>query len=391
MNSGNQTNSYYFFLVTPTHLEDVVLEELRAWLPDARAEVVKGGIELETDLAHGLELNRVLKTPTRILLRLADFGCRDFPKLFRKISGFPWEEWLDQSAAVEFSVSTHTSRLRMKKRIEETCKDGYRARLKKQRATAGATSQTLAKAGSTEPVSIFVRFVDDVCTLSLDTSGEILHKRGLRPMTADAPLRETLAATLLLLLERESGGASTGIELVDPMMGGGTFLLEARDLRQTITSRAFAFESPALAPLKKRAEPGVTLKCDRPSSITSLVGYEADEKTWRAAKTNLGEDRAELHCQDFFAAGALPPGPQRWLIANPPYGERLKVQGSLADFYARLFAQAEKVASPEAALFLLPSKVSGGRLRVPAAWRKVAERNFSNGGLPVTAHIFARR
>lgn len=384
---------WFYFVVTPG-FEDVAEAELRRWWPETPpAEAIRrgrGGIEVELPLAVGLECNHVLKTPTRILLRLMDFGCRDFPKLFRKLSSFAWDEWIGDEIAVDFQVSSHASRLRIKKRIEETCKDARRAFLKKRQ---------VGKTESVTTLSVFVRFHDDVCTVSLDTSGEILHKRGLRVLASEAPLRETLAASLLLLLEQVSPLAEkTGYELVDPMMGGGTFLIEARDLGVRVDSRGFAYQSclPLLqrlesSPILRRAETGVEFE--------SLVGFEADAKVCAAALENLKraegtqvpQPRIETHCVDFMQAETLPARGKRWLVANPPYGERIQVQGRLSEFYESFLAACERVVEPERACFIFPQKSLPRKLRLPKGWSLVGERPFLNGGIAVVAMLYQRR
>ena len=300
------TQRNFYLIVTPGFEEQAAVE-LKDWCPDLAFTLGRGGIEFTTALGLGCELNRVLKTTTRILVRLADYGCRDFPKLFKKMSGFPWHEWMSDGTPIEFHATSKSSRLAIKKRIEETCLDGWKAAVKKRGAVINA---------SLPAVTVYVRFEDDICWVSLDTSGEILHKRGLRPLSSNAPLRETMAANLLRYLE--SFGPGENIELVDPMTGGGTFLMEASLARKKITSRKFAFENFVV-----RTEGNFEAQSKDP--YIRLVGFESDAKTLRAAAENLSsicgnskDQPVELIEADFFAAQALPVGPKRWLIANPP-------------------------------------------------------------------------
>lgn len=385
LDQGQESQSPEFFLVVIPGLEDLALWELRRWRPEVEAKIERGGISLHLPLEEGVELNRLLKIPTRILLRLSSFGCRDFPKLFRKISGFPWGKFVGTEAGLSFSASSHGSRLRIKKRIEETCQDGWRAHLKK-------SGRKIDKDKDHHDLEILVRFVDDVCTLSLDTSGEALYKRGLRAMISEAPLRETIAAALISLMIKSAGGA-TPEEWVDPMMGGGTLLLEALTLFEPVTTRGFAFED--IEGLKA-SRPLIAAR--QKTCLRAVRGYELDEKVIGAARENLSQairslgstssTSVEIESRDFFTAEVLPKGSSRWLIANPPYGERLKIEGRLSDYYARLFETAEKVVHPERAGFILPAKVDASRLQIPRGWRLVENVRFSNGGLPVAAVVF---
>lgn len=408
-----------FFLITTPGFEDLTVRELRDWLPEVLAVDVgsretgsivgpvveraipvieRGGVSFKCDLATGLALNTVMKTPTRILLRMAVFGCRDFPRLFRKMAGLPWNTWVEEGQPVEFHVSTHGSRLKMKKRIEETCRAGRQAFLKERER-----KELLVKRG--EPVTVFVRLLDDVCTISLDTSGELLHKRGLRPLSSEAPLRETIAASLLLLLEGAAPiGDGVEVELIDPMTGGGTFLMEAAVLHSRVMKRFFAFE--CCEPLLKRAGPLPDLNSRRRNVFRSFIGVEAARKTLTAARANmeglkkdqgltstfalLGADFLKLDHPGFIELEGGGGSSERWVIVNPPYGERIRVEGRLSDFYANLLAQVERLARPARACFLLSAKVSREHLRVPRTWRLVEERRFLNGGIPVVAWVFVR-
>ncbi len=367
-----------FFLVALPGLEDIVQAEVRDWFPDFESKLEHGGVTVMAPLAEGLAMNLALKTPTRILLRMKTFRCKDFPKLYNKIAAFPWKEWIDPTCEIKIHVSTRLSRLKIKNRIEETCKDGWIEYQKKQ--------NVICIRGKT--ADMFVRFINDDCTISLDTSGERLHKRGQRQFIGEAPLRETIAASLLQHLGRKHAWNIPGnIELVDPMMGSGTFLLEAAFRDELVEARDFAFERFAAQP---DAKPKLQTK--RPK-FDSLIGFEKDLKTQAAAKVNLKDtSRVTLKKEDFFDAKPLPPAgnKQRWVIANPPYNERIKVKEPLPDLYARLFAKAEEVAKPDLACFLLPSKSVKGKFDLPRGWKVLEKRPFLNGGIPVVAFVFGR-
>jgi putative N6-adenine-specific DNA methylase len=367
----NKTERPEIFLVALPGLEDLVLSEVREVFPELEAASEHGGVTVRAEISDALAMNLILKTPTRILLRVGSFRCRDFPKLYNRIMTFPWKESVDPSCDLEIHVSTRLSRLKMKKRIEETVAKGWTEQRKKY------PKKSLVKLG------LFVRFLEDECTLSLDTSGERLHKRGQRVQVGEAPLRETIAASLIQWVG-SLAPITRSIEVIDPMMGSGAFLIEAGSRDELVQAREFPFAGFREKPAQ------VTAPTTRPK-IESLVGYEIDEKTLRAAKTNLDGKKANLIAKDFFAAEPLPETPlERWLFCNPPYGERLKVKEPLAEFYARLFAASERVARPDKACFLLPSKAVKGKFNLPKEWKVLAKRPFLNGGIPVTAFIFGR-
>jgi 23S rRNA G2445 N2-methylase RlmL len=130
-------------------------------------------------------------------------------------------------------------------------------------------------------------------------------------------------------------------------------------------------------------------------------GYEKNPKTLQAAQDNMATVREvlektqpvsiQLTAGDFFSSEKLPPHPARWVIANPPYGERIRIKGKLSDFYEHFFQKAEELLQPEKALFLLPEKVGPQRLSRPQGWKILGEKRFLNGGIPVVALVFGRK
>jgi putative N6-adenine-specific DNA methylase len=362
-----------FYLVTLPGFEALCAREVKAWLGEVPCAVVHGGVTVQLPLAIGLSLNLVLKIPTRILLRVAKFRCRDFPKLYNKIAAYKWEQWLDPTCELAVEAASSGSRLKIKKRIEETCAKAWRARQK------GKAPDPKKKA------TLFVRFKDDECTLSLDSSGERLHKRGARTHIGEAPIRETIAAGLLEFVAASTADTRE-IEVVDMMAGSGTFLLEALTRDQATEARSFAFQAFKCAEIK--APPGPIR-----TAISHAIGFEADDKTLQAAKSNMAAvaKQVKLIRQDSFTASELPAvSRQRWVLTNPPYGERLKIEGSPHEFYAKLFQAAENVAKPDRACFILPAKAVKGRLELPRAWKVLEKLKFSNGGIPVIAFLFGR-
>lgn len=361
-----------FFLVALPGLEEIVKREVLDWYPDLEPKIEHGGVTVHAPLERGLEMNLALKTVTRILLRVSTFRCRDFPKLYNYIRTTKWEEWVDPACVIDVNVATRLSRLKIKSRIEEACLDGW----------AAHAEEAGVKPDHRKKLTLYVRFVNDECTLSLDTSGERLHKRGARELVGEAPLRETIAAALIALTASTDEAADV-VEVVDPMTGSGTFLLEAGTRDEVVASREFAFANFRAQPTRPPELRAAHAK------VEGLIGFEADAKTLKAARGNLGKT-ADLRHQDIFAAEPLPAARRRWLFCNPPYGERLKVDEPLVKLYERLFAACENVARPDRACFLLPAKGVKGKFLLPPAWKVLAKQPFVNGGIPVVAFVFGR-
>ena len=404
-----------FFIVVPLGFEDSCERELSYWLGHCRdlsferGRVEAGGITIDLPEDLGFSLNRVMKTPSRILLRVADFGCRDFPKLFRKFRALDWSRWISAGGAEpEFHISSRASRLAIKRRITETCSDGFmawRKQAKIGREEECEPSQNSALA--TSPL-IHVRFLDDVCTVSIDTSGEHLHRRGYRTMTPDAPLRENIAACLIWKLLGDQSGRWA---LIDPMVGSGTFLLEALGLYRPV-SRPFSFERfPCVMNGEVVARDIVLYEHSaevsaRLPKFSVLKGWDASSKAIGAARSNLerardgfaaGDGSAHdpvfsLEERDAFSAGAGEAlGENRAVICNPPYGERLRVEGPLHAYYSNLFMSIENAVEPVRAGFVLPAKARPDSLRIPKTWRRESLTGFENGGIPVLFHVFVRQ
>ena len=374
--------NFEFFIICTPGFEAVSASELSRWYPDLGCTLERGGLTVMAPLVSGFEFNRVLKTPTRVLLRLVSFGCRDFPKLFRKISGFPWEEWLDDRSVVRFHAASSGSRLKIKARIEETCWEARVARLKK-RGRPHARFEG-------PPADVYVRLADDVCFVSLDTSGEILHKRGVRLLAMDAPLRETHAAAVLtwmLDLATREGLQCEGIELVDAMCGAGTFLIEAAGLFQEVKARRFSFEDFKVSLPKDSIRREELPKC-----FSSFIGFDRDAKAVSVAKRNLaGIAHAQVQHADFFTVEALARQCSRWVVANPPYDERISIDGGSKAFYEKLLQETERVARPQLAGFLFPESARSENFRIPPRWRRLGLLKFSNGGIAVSAVVYLCR
>ncbi|MEP6826821.1 MAG: class I SAM-dependent RNA methyltransferase, partial [Aestuariivirga sp.] len=181
-------------------------------------------------------------------------------------------------------------------------------------------------------VEVMVRIERNICTLSIDTSGTLLHKRGLKQAMAKAPIRETMAALLL----RQCG--YRGEEpVLDPMCGSGTFILEAAEIAQGLLPgrvRNFAFEQlPSF-----NAEQWQQMKM-RPARETPqhFFGFDRDAGAIKAATANA--QRAGVQGITSFALQSIgqhkrPEGPPGLVICNPPYGARIGDIKKLSSLYA---------------------------------------------------------
>lgn len=204
-----------------------------------------GGISFEGSLDDLARANLWLRTASRVLARIASFHARALGELERKAAAVQWRSWLVPGVPVRLRVSCRKSRLYHQKAVAE--------RIERSLAAAGWEAVTgSAESGeeSDEPnpgggpaetgaQTLFVRIFRDDCTISLDSSGELLHRRGYRLASGKAPLRETLAAGLIL-----ASGWDSATPLLDPFAGSGTIPIEAALLARRIPPgrhRTFAF------------------------------------------------------------------------------------------------------------------------------------------------------
>lgn len=298
------------FAVGPPGLEEVVREELA--LLGVRGEVEPGGVSFacDRDLLYRVHLHA--RTPARIRVRLGSFPATTLEALAAGARKVPWAPYVWPRQPLDVRVASHRSRLRHKESVAHKIELAVADALRGPRRTDAARP-------SREPVEVLVRIEDDVAELSVDASGELLHRRGWRKDAGEAPLRENLAAACLWLAEWSPGEA-----LLDPMCGSGTFVIEAATIARGLPpgrDRSFAFERWPSHDAGRwnaiRGEHG-------PAPVPTLIrGSDGDEAAVRAARANARRAGVQIELAIGSVSGLEPPAPTGLVIANPPYGERI--------------------------------------------------------------------
>lgn len=361
-----KTEDRLFAIVAPG-LETVCAGEVQALGLDGMA--VAGGVEFSGGLRELYLANLWLRSASRVVVRLGSLRSRDFPDFYRKLVRLPWGRFLRADSAVQVRASSQSSRLVHTGRIAET--------------VVAAIDRALGReANPVEgPVQlVLVRFEQDQGQISIDSSGELLHRRGYREETAQAPLRETLAAVILLQL-----GWDGSEPLVDPMCGSGTFVIEAALLARNLPpggGREFAFMHwPRYRPGLWQALLLEAARKVRPLTV-AIVGADRDPQALAAARRNAERAgvAADLRLECVELARLNAPADRGLMLANPPYGARLEAGSDLRPLY-REFGQAWRgpFAGWRTALFCpadAPLAATGCNLR-PLA-------QLHNGGLAVT-------
>ncbi|MCF6267317.1 MAG: hypothetical protein L3J57_12330 [Desulfuromusa sp.] len=356
------------FVVTAPGFESICAGELAA-LGIQPANIIRGGVEFEGGLQELYLANLWLRSASRILVRVGGVAARDFPILFQRLSRLPWGRFVKPGVAYEIRVASRGSRLTHTSRIADVC--------------AAAMTKVLGEKKQGEKGSvqkIYLRMNDNYCQVSIDSSGEHLHRRGYRQARVAAPLRETLAAGCLLACEYD--GSSP---LLDMMTGSGTFSIEAALIalhRAPGTGRDFAFMNwPKYRPGLWRQ---LLIEAQREEKSTlpaPIIAVDNNPRAIAAVQLNLkkiGLDGSiQLSCgnmqqlQPQFSSGLM--------ICNPPYGERIGKNASLKSLYhdldriyGKTFADWQgAIVCPESELIKSTSTSFSPLLR------------FSNGGIKV--------
>lgn len=318
-----------YFAVTAPGLEPFTFEELRG-LHLFPATQEPGGILFKGDLAVLYRTNLHLRTASRILVRLGNFFyATTFPELQSRLARLPWERFLTPRQPVSIRVTCHKSKLYHSDAVARSASSALEQRL-------GASPHILRTGEDYEQPSqlIVVRLVEDKCTVSVDLSGTLLHKRGYRQAVAKAPLRETLAAALLM-----ASGWDLASPLLDPFCGSGTIPIEAALMARGIPpgiNRRFAFMDwpsydervwqETLSSWQKAASnPPMILASDRDAGAIKMAQTNAE----RAGEAGT----IEFKCQAI--SSITPPPEPGWIVTNPPYGLRLNEGKDLRNLYAQ--------------------------------------------------------
>ena len=372
------TAADWFAIVTPG-LEPFALAEAQALGLSAVAEV--GGVAWSGDIRSALRANAALRIATRVVMRLASFEARSFAELERHARRVSWGTVLRAGDAVRFRVTCKKSKLYHSDAVAQRLADAVTRVVPGVRAEGSSIDEDEVDDDASDVGLVVVRVMRDVVTVSADSSGALLHRRGYRLATAKAPLRETMAAGLLAASLWD--GTSP---LVDPMCGSGTIPIEAALAARGIApgaQRRFAMERwPAVRAAmgdEVRAQLAERAMVRAPGAIT---GWDRDAGGISAAMANaeragVTEDVA-LAVQSLSAA-QFPADSRGWVVTNPPYGVRVGDADRVRDLWAQLGNVLRERAPGWRVALLSPDTALERQLRIPLR----AVTSLSNGGIPV--------
>ena len=373
------------FAATAPGLESIAAGEIKGL--GVRGRQQAGGVSFEGDHRLLYRANLHLRTPSRVIVRLGRFHATTFYEFERRAKKIPWQNFLPAQGLVGIRVTCRKSRLYHSDAVAErvlSVISEVRADIELARPSPEDTDNS--DETENEPASriqrFVVRIVDDQCEISADSSGELLHRRGYRQEVAKAPLRETLAAAMIL-----ASGWRPGEPLLDPMCGSGTIPIEATMIARRIAPglrREFqfmhwpSFDAGLWKELVTAAQNQIT------RSDSTIRGGDRDSgaieaSTHNAQRAGVADDiefasrplAASLDALQDIESG------EGWVLTNPPYGIRVGESGDLRNLYARLGTITQK----------------GWRLGVLTADQRLARHagtplrsrfDTKNGGIPVS-------
>lgn len=323
----------YFELIAPCHFGmEAVLKKEIIDLGYEISLVEDGRVTFLGDDEAICRANVFLRTAERVLLKVGSFRAETFEKLFQGTKAIPWEEYIPQDGKFWVAkASSIKSKLFSPSDIQRIMKKAMVERMK------GHYNVTwFPEDGASFPLRVFL--YKDVVTVGIDTSGDSLHKRGYRTLTAKAPITETLAAALILLTPWNRDRI-----LVDPFCGSGTFPIEAAMMAANMApgmNRSFLAEDwKSLVPRKFWYE-----VMDEANDLVEqdvkvdIQGYDIDGDIVKAARANAAQAGVDhmIHFQERPVSALSHPKKYGFVISNPPYGERLEDKASLPALYREI-------------------------------------------------------
>ncbi|BAH46509.1 MULTISPECIES: class I SAM-dependent RNA methyltransferase [Brevibacillus] len=310
-------------------LESVVAEEVKA-LGYGPVQVENGKVTFTADISAIPRTNLWLRTADRVRLKIGEFKATTFDELFEKTKALPWADWITEDGTFPVEGKSVKSTLFsvpdcqaiVKKAVVESLKKTY-------------NREWFDEQGPLYKIE--VALLKDVATLTIDTSGPGLHKRGYRELIGQAPLKETMAAAMIMLSRWKPDRV-----FMDPFCGSGTIPIEAALIGQNIApgmNREFVSETwpiiPKTAWREARAETHDLARYDQKLEI---IGTDMDDEILKIARYNATEAGVDdlIHFQRMDVRDVRTKRKYGYLICNPPYGERLGEWKQVAKMYGEM-------------------------------------------------------
>lgn len=324
------TEQLQLFATVPLGAEELAAAEL-AKLDANNIQPTRGGVSFTGDNSLLYAALLSLRTVSRLLIKLAEFTCSSPQELYDNIYKLDWQMYLTPAMTMAVDCSIRNSAMTHSHATALKAKDAV---VDKLRDLTGNRPDINTK---TPDLRINLHIANNRCTVSLDASGEPLDRRGWRLERNDAPLRETLAAAIIM----HTGWDGT-VPLMDPMCGSGTLLLEAAAIAMQLPAGADRNFGLMKWPGFDRKLWQQVLQQEKQKTITTLtapvIGYDHDPKaiiTCRENARRAGLDRQVSFDRKNFA-DLQPVGEKGVLVMNPPYGIRMGDKTELTALYCKI-------------------------------------------------------
>jgi putative N6-adenine-specific DNA methylase len=314
-------DAFEIFLVTAPGLESALWAEAKA-KGFVGPKSIKGGVTVQGGWPEVWRANLELRGASRVLARIAEFRAMHVAQLDKRSRKVPWAHVLRKDQPFRVEASCKASRI-------------YHAGAAAERIEKAIKDELGASVSDEAEVCIKARIDDDLCTISIDTSGGLLHKRGHKEAVAKAPMRENLAALFLM----QCGFKGTE-PVLDPMCGSGTFVIEAAEMAAGLKpgrSRRFAFEQLATFDMSAWNR----MRSNPPQIKPEVRFYGSDRDAGAIRMSQANAERAGIAATTAFRQQAIsdltaPEGAPGLVIANPPYGGRIGDKKKLQPLYRAL-------------------------------------------------------
>ncbi len=330
MGGKDRMENVNLIATTTFGLEAVVKKEIRN-LGYKIDSVENGKVEFTGDLEAICCSNLWLRSAERVLLKIGEFSAYSFDELYEKTKKLPWSDWLPIDAEFPVQGKSVNSKLHNVPSCQSIVKKAVVDSIKKK-----YNKDWFDEDGPLYPIQ--VALLKDQATLTIDTSGQGLHKRGYREISTGAPLQETIAAGMIYLSKWDLDRI-----LIDPFCGSGTIPIEAALMAQNRAPgllRNFAAEgwpifndntwqnvrNKARNQIKSELEPRLIMGTDKNKKVIDIAGYHAE----KAGVEDI------IHFQRKSFSDFQTSRKYGYLITNPPYGQRLDDQEQVTELYQEM-------------------------------------------------------
>jgi 23S rRNA (guanine2069-N7)-methyltransferase / 23S rRNA (guanine2445-N2)-methyltransferase len=375
--SGDDQSLPYELIATAASGTEAIVKRELADLGYPAKTTTPGRLLFRGDAAAICRTNLWLRVAERILIRVGSFPAADFDALFDGTMALPWEQWLPRDAEFPVRGRSHRSQLTSVPACQRSVKRAIVERLRK-----AHRAEELPESGALCSVEISLR--DNVATLTLDTTGIGLHKRGYRPLVGEAQLRETLAAAMVQLTFWRPGRV-----LADPFCGTGTIPIEAALMGRNIAPgmrRQFACESwPTFDASQWKLARENARDAVLPALTERLLAYDIDAETlslarYHAQQAGVADD---IHWQQRPFSELRAKAEYGCIVTNPPYGERMGDDREIVELYQSFPLVLRRL--PTWSHYILSSRPD---LEYLVGQRAARRRKLYNGSLECTYYQF---